>query len=93
MPLVKAKIRVGYSPEPDQAFMLYAIVSRKIKTVMLVQNERRQFRQHHRFRSFLAQLQVARLVRLGLHHDLVGGVQTSEVRLAPLPLLGQLAAA
>ena len=32
MPLVKAKIRVGHSPDPDDAFMFYAIAHGKIKT-------------------------------------------------------------
>lgn len=32
MPLVKAKIRVGHSPDPDDAFMFYAIAYEKIKT-------------------------------------------------------------
>ena len=32
MPLVKAKIRVGHSPDPDDAFMFYAIAHKKIKT-------------------------------------------------------------
>jgi len=32
MPLVKAKIRVGHSPDPDDAFMFYAIAKDKIKT-------------------------------------------------------------
>lgn len=32
MPLVKAKIRVGHSPDPDDAFMFYAIAHDKIKT-------------------------------------------------------------
>ena len=32
MPLVKAKIRVGHSPDPDDAFMFYAIAQSKIKT-------------------------------------------------------------
>lgn len=32
MPLVKAKIRVGHSPDPDDAFMFYAIAKNKIKT-------------------------------------------------------------
>ena len=32
MPLVKAKIRVGHSPDPDDAFMFPAIANRKIKT-------------------------------------------------------------
>ena len=32
MPLIKAKIRVGHSPDPDDAFMFYAIAHGKIKT-------------------------------------------------------------
>ena len=32
MPLIKAKIRVGHSPDPDDAFMFYAIAHNKIKT-------------------------------------------------------------
>ncbi len=32
MPLVKAKICVGHSPDPDDAFMFYAIAHNKIKT-------------------------------------------------------------
>ena len=32
MALVKAKIRVGHSPDPDDAFMFYAIAKEKIKT-------------------------------------------------------------
>ena len=32
MPLVKAKIRVGHSPDADDAFMFYAIAHDKIKT-------------------------------------------------------------
>ena len=32
MPLVKAKIRVGHSPDPDDAFMFYAIAHGKIET-------------------------------------------------------------
>ncbi len=32
MPLVKAKIRVGHSPDPDDAFMFYAIAHDKIPT-------------------------------------------------------------
>src|SRR3989338_7399738 len=32
MALVKAKIRVGHSPDPDDAFMFYAIAHNKIKT-------------------------------------------------------------
>src|SRR6185436_8608407 len=32
MPLIKAKIRVGHSPDPDDAFMFYAIAHDKIKT-------------------------------------------------------------
>lgn len=32
MPLIKAKIRVGHSPDPDDAFMFYAIAHKKIKT-------------------------------------------------------------
>jgi 1,4-dihydroxy-6-naphthoate synthase len=32
MPLVKARIRAGYSPEPDQAFLFYAIACDKIRT-------------------------------------------------------------
>lgn len=32
MPLVKAKIRAGHSPDPDDAFMFYAIAHDKIKT-------------------------------------------------------------
>lgn len=32
MALVKAKIRVGHSPDPDDAFMFYAIAHGKIKT-------------------------------------------------------------
>ena len=32
MPLVKAKIRVGRSPDPDDAFMFYAIAHEKIRT-------------------------------------------------------------
>jgi len=32
MPLVKAKIRVGHSPDPDDAFMFWAIAYDKIKT-------------------------------------------------------------
>ena len=32
MPLVKAKVRVGHSPDPDDAFMFYAIAHDKIKT-------------------------------------------------------------
>jgi 1,4-dihydroxy-6-naphthoate synthase len=32
MPLVKAKIRVGHSPDPDDAFMFYAIAHDKIDT-------------------------------------------------------------
>jgi len=32
LPLVKAKIRVGHSPDPDDAFMFYAIAHNKIKT-------------------------------------------------------------
>jgi 1,4-dihydroxy-6-naphthoate synthase len=32
MPLVKAKIRVGHSPDPDDAFMFYAIAHDKINT-------------------------------------------------------------
>src|SRR3990167_6090975 len=32
MALVKAKIRVGHSPDPDDAFMFYAIAHDKIKT-------------------------------------------------------------
>lgn len=32
MALVKAKIRVGHSPDPDDAFMFYAIAHEKIKT-------------------------------------------------------------
>ena len=32
MPLVKAKIRVGHSPDPDDAFMFWAIAHEKIKT-------------------------------------------------------------
>ncbi|OGW91493.1 MAG: ABC transporter substrate-binding protein [Omnitrophica bacterium RIFCSPHIGHO2_02_FULL_63_14] len=32
MPLVKAKIRVGHSPDPDDAFMFYAIAHGKIPT-------------------------------------------------------------
>ena len=32
MSLVKAKIRVGHSPDPDDAFMFYAIAHDKIKT-------------------------------------------------------------
>ncbi|MBI3316297.1 MAG: ABC transporter substrate-binding protein [Candidatus Omnitrophica bacterium] len=32
MPLVKARIRVGHSPDPDDAFMFYAIAHEKIKT-------------------------------------------------------------
>lgn len=32
MPLVKAKIRVGHSPDPDDAFMFYAIAHDKIRT-------------------------------------------------------------
>ena len=32
MPLVKAKIRVGHSPDADDAFMFYAIAHNKIKT-------------------------------------------------------------
>src|SRR3989344_7454506 len=32
MPLVKAKIRAGHSPDPDDAFMFYAIAHNKIKT-------------------------------------------------------------
>ena len=32
MPLVKAKIRVGHSPDPDDAFMFWAIAHDKIKT-------------------------------------------------------------
>ena len=32
MPLVKAKIRVGHSPDPDDAFMFYAIAHQKIAT-------------------------------------------------------------
>jgi len=32
MALIKAKIRVGHSPDPDDAFMFYAIAHNKIKT-------------------------------------------------------------
>ena len=32
MPLIKAKIRVGHSPDPDDAFMFYAIAHDKIET-------------------------------------------------------------
>lgn len=32
MPLVKAKVRVGHSPDPDDAFMFWAIAHDKIKT-------------------------------------------------------------
>jgi 1,4-dihydroxy-6-naphthoate synthase len=32
MPLLKARIRVGHSPDPDDAFMFYAIAHEKIKT-------------------------------------------------------------
>ena len=32
MALIKAKIRVGHSPDPDDAFMFYAIAHQKIKT-------------------------------------------------------------
>ncbi len=32
MPLIKAKIRVGHSPDPDDAFMFYAIAHDKIRT-------------------------------------------------------------
>ncbi len=32
MPLVKARIRVGHSPDPDDAFMFYGIAHNKIKT-------------------------------------------------------------
>lgn len=32
MALVKAKIRVGHSPDPDDAFMFYAIAKEKIRT-------------------------------------------------------------
>ncbi len=32
MALIKAKIRVGHSPDPDDAFMFYAIAHKKIKT-------------------------------------------------------------
>ena len=32
MALVKAKIRVGHSPDPDDAFMFYAIAHKKIET-------------------------------------------------------------
>ena len=32
MALIKAKIRVGHSPDPDDAFMFYAIAHEKIKT-------------------------------------------------------------
>ncbi len=32
MSLIKAKIRVGHSPDPDDAFMFYAIAHQKIKT-------------------------------------------------------------
>ena len=32
MPLIKAKIRVGHSPDPDDAFMFYAIAHKKIDT-------------------------------------------------------------
>ena len=32
MALIKAKIRVGHSPDPDDAFMFYAIAHDKIKT-------------------------------------------------------------
>ncbi|MBI4353459.1 MAG: ABC transporter substrate-binding protein [Candidatus Omnitrophica bacterium] len=32
MPLVKAKIRAGHSPDPDDAFMFYALSHRKIDT-------------------------------------------------------------
>ena len=32
MPLVKAKIRVGHSPDPDDAFMFWAIAHDKMKT-------------------------------------------------------------
>ncbi len=32
MPLVKAKIRVGHSPDPDDAFMFYALAHDKIRT-------------------------------------------------------------
>ena len=32
MPLIKAKIRVGHSPDPDDAFMFYAIAHDKIDT-------------------------------------------------------------
>lgn len=32
MPLVKAKIRVGHSPDPDDAFMFYAIAHDKVDT-------------------------------------------------------------
>ena len=32
MPLVKARIRVGHSPDPDDAFMFYAIAHDKIRT-------------------------------------------------------------
>src|SRR3989338_6599404 len=32
MPLVKAKIRVGHTPDADDAFMFYAIAHDKIKT-------------------------------------------------------------
>ncbi|MBI3253054.1 MAG: ABC transporter substrate-binding protein [Candidatus Omnitrophica bacterium] len=32
MALVKAKIRVGHSPDPDDAFMFYAIAHEKVKT-------------------------------------------------------------
>ncbi len=32
MPLIKAKVRVGHSPDPDDAFMFYAIAHNKIDT-------------------------------------------------------------
>ncbi len=32
MALIKAKIRVGHSPDPDDAFMFYGIAHDKIKT-------------------------------------------------------------
>src|SRR3989338_11507684 len=58
MPLVKAKIRVGHSPDPDDAFMFYAIAHGKIDTGGIVFSHVIEDIESLNRRAFKAELEV-----------------------------------
>ena len=64
MPLVKAKIRAGYSPEPDQAFVFYAIAAEKMKTEGITFSHAVEDAEHLDRRALKAELEVSAISAL-----------------------------